>query len=214
MARPRRRPRPAGRAGRAAERPRRRRHLVGRPRRHAARVGAALAAARREDHRHGGLPERLRAPYARSGADGRCSPAAPRSVASLAPASSPPPRDAIARALCAPRAHSGFVRRFQAASRADLRGMRRSRGRLRLARRQKMPICRGFDGSDGTRTRDLRCDRPRPRGEQARLREGGRAHGSWVPGAPPSGPMRDLDRAFTARCGMEVAWGRASRRSS
>jgi hypothetical protein len=30
----------------------------------------------------------------------------------------------------------------------------------RLTRQQKLPICRDFYGSDGTRTRDLRRDRP------------------------------------------------------
>ena len=29
----------------------------------------------------------------------------------------------------------------------------------RLRRQQNVPICTGFDGSDGTRTRDLRRDR-------------------------------------------------------
>jgi hypothetical protein len=29
-----------------------------------------------------------------------------------------------------------------------------------LGRQQNMPFCTGFDGSDGTRTRDLRRDRP------------------------------------------------------
>jgi hypothetical protein len=33
-------------------------------------------------------------------------------------------------------------------------------GRLRLTGQQKMANCRTFSGSDGTRTRDLRRDRP------------------------------------------------------
>jgi hypothetical protein len=39
----------------------------------------------------------------------------------------------------------------------DLCGMREKPA---VARRQKMAICRYFYGSDGTRTRDLRRDRP------------------------------------------------------
>jgi hypothetical protein len=43
----------------------------------------------------------------------------------------------------------------------DQRGIgREAGGRLRQARQQKTPICRDFSGSDGTRTRDLRRDRP------------------------------------------------------
>jgi hypothetical protein len=42
----------------------------------------------------------------------------------------------------------------------DLRGMEISRRRLRPVGQQKLPICRDFGGSDGTRTRDLRRDRP------------------------------------------------------
>jgi hypothetical protein len=34
------------------------------------------------------------------------------------------------------------------------------RGKPAVERRQKMLICRYFSGSDGTRTRDLRRDRP------------------------------------------------------
>src|SRR5262249_18663625 len=41
----------------------------------------------------------------------------------------------------------------------DLRGMCE---RPAVERRQKIPICRYFSGSDGTRTRDLRRDRPLP----------------------------------------------------
>jgi len=43
----------------------------------------------------------------------------------------------------------------------DQRGMdRKAGGRSRPCRQQKLPICRDFYGSDGTRTRDLRRDRP------------------------------------------------------
>jgi hypothetical protein len=38
--------------------------------------------------------------------------------------------------------------------------IRETGGRLRRARQQKMPLCRDLYGSDGTRTRDLRRDRP------------------------------------------------------
>jgi hypothetical protein len=39
-------------------------------------------------------------------------------------------------------------------------GSKKAGGRLRLNRQQNIPICRYFSGSDGTRTRDLRRDRP------------------------------------------------------
>jgi hypothetical protein len=87
MARPRRRPRPAGRAGRAAERPRRGRHLVGRPRRNAARVGATPAPARRDDHRHGGLHERRARPTRAPAPKALARRPRRTVVASLAPAS-------------------------------------------------------------------------------------------------------------------------------
>ena len=45
--------------------------------------------------------------------------------------------------------------------RRDQRGIgQQAGGRLRQARQQKILICRDFSGSDGTRTRDLRRDRP------------------------------------------------------
>jgi hypothetical protein len=55
---------------------------------------------------------------------------------------------------------SGLLRGFRASLVRDVRGMKRGRRSFAPKPTTKVAICRNFYGSDGTRTRDLRRDRP------------------------------------------------------